>query len=138
MASTPTPDCDSRAADNPRVKVIRPLAELEREAILEAVDYCGLENAATLLGIGKTTLYRKLRLYRVSLLETKSSDSTIMIPLERMRVLVHEADRAAKLLFRCPDETAPLVAQSLSKQVEGFCQEVPQLKTWTTTSTYSD
>jgi len=80
---------------------------------------------------GTTTLYRKLLLYRASVLgQSPESKTVIAIPVERMRVLIHEADRAAKLLFHYQEETAPLLAQSLSKQVESFCQEVPQLNTW--------
>ena len=131
MVSTPT-DCDGGANGNRLgVKIIRPLPELEREAILEAVECCGPEKAAELLGIGTTTLYRKLLLYRASVLgQSPDSKTVIAIPVERMRVLIHEADRAAKLLFHYQEETAPLLAQSLSKQVESFCQEVPQLNTW--------
>jgi transcriptional regulator of acetoin/glycerol metabolism len=42
-----------------------PLAEVERHHILEVVEYTGgeLTAAAHILGIGKTTLYRKLKLY---------------------------------------------------------------------------
>lgn len=45
-----------------------PLRELERQAILRAISACGGDKvfAARLLGIGKTTLYRKLRSYRKS------------------------------------------------------------------------
>lgn len=41
----------------------RSLAEVEREAILEAVAFLGPRRAYQSLGIGKTTLYRKLKLY---------------------------------------------------------------------------
>ena len=44
---------------------IRPLAELEKQAILVALKKCKDDKvlAAHALGIGKTTLYRKLELY---------------------------------------------------------------------------
>jgi DNA-binding NtrC family response regulator len=44
-----------------------PIAELERRAILHALDYTGGDRAvaAHLLGIGRTTLYRKLKEYKV-------------------------------------------------------------------------
>jgi hypothetical protein len=85
MASTPTADGDSRLSS----KVIRPLAELERDAILEAVDCCGAEQAAKLLGIGTTTLYRKHLLYSAAALASQSHDArtVLVIPLERVRVL---------------------------------------------------
>ena len=46
---------------------IVPLAEVEREEILFAIEATGnqLPLAAELLGIGRTTLYRKLRAYGV-------------------------------------------------------------------------
>jgi len=58
------------------------------------------------------------------------SRTAIAIPLEKMRVLLHEADRAAKALLFSKEETLLLIAQALSKQVESFCQAIPQLKTW--------
>jgi DNA-binding NtrC family response regulator len=44
-----------------------PLAELERRAIMNALDYTKGDRAiaAHLLGIGRTTLYRKLKEYQV-------------------------------------------------------------------------
>ena len=115
-----------------RIRIIRPLAELEREAILKAVECCGPEQAAKALGIGTSTLYRRLFLYRASVLGPPSSESklAIVIPLENLRVLLHEADRAAKTLFLCKDETGPLVAQRLSKLIEEFTHKLPQLNTW--------
>ena len=46
--------------------MIRPLAILEREAILAALEETNgdAKKASQLLGIGKTTLYRKLNQYR--------------------------------------------------------------------------
>jgi len=47
---------------------VKPLAELEREAILEAIRRLNGDKlqAARLLGIGKTTLYRKLKEYGIA------------------------------------------------------------------------
>ena len=47
--------------------VILPLNEIEKRAILEALDYTKGDHtmAAQLLGIGRTTLYRKLKEYRL-------------------------------------------------------------------------
>src|ERR1700730_16848094 len=42
---------------------IRTLEELERWRIIQAVNKVGASKAARLLGIGKTTVYRKLKLY---------------------------------------------------------------------------
>ena len=43
---------------------IRPLKEVEQEAILVAVKRLGVHGAAAALGIGKTTIHRKLRDYQ--------------------------------------------------------------------------
>jgi transcriptional regulator with PAS, ATPase and Fis domain len=47
---------------------VMPLAELEKQAILRALEYTKGDRvtAATLLGIGRTTLYRKLKEYELS------------------------------------------------------------------------
>jgi DNA-binding NtrC family response regulator len=45
------------------VTTIRKLADVERELILEAVAQLGAVPAAKALGIGKTTLYRRLKEY---------------------------------------------------------------------------
>ena len=44
----------------------RPLSEIERHAIEEALAFCGgnVVQAARLLGVGKDTLYRRLAQYR--------------------------------------------------------------------------
>lgn len=44
---------------------IRKLADVERELILEAVARLGALPAAAALGIGKTTLYRRLKEYGI-------------------------------------------------------------------------
>jgi DNA-binding NtrC family response regulator len=47
--------------------VVMPLSEIEKRAILDALEYTKGDHtmAATLLGIGRTTLYRKLKEYRL-------------------------------------------------------------------------
>ena len=46
---------------------IMPLAQMERQAILRALEYTKGDRltAASLLGIGRTTLYRKLKEYEL-------------------------------------------------------------------------
>ena len=53
------------ATDGPNNSEIAPLREIERRAILHALRETGGDKVATarLLGIGKTTLYRKLKKY---------------------------------------------------------------------------
>jgi transcriptional regulator with PAS, ATPase and Fis domain len=54
-------------APAPAPTPVLPLAELERQAILRALEYTGGDRltAASLLGIGRTTLYRKLKEYQL-------------------------------------------------------------------------
>jgi len=56
---------DATARPTPRPQEVRPLADLEREAILHALDVVGgnRKRAAELLGIGERTLYDRLKKY---------------------------------------------------------------------------
>ena len=55
---------DRRIHDSPIV----PLTQIERQAIMDALEYTKGDRAiaATLLGIGRTTLYRKLKEYQLA------------------------------------------------------------------------
>ncbi len=57
----------SGAATAPALAPVVPLAELERQAIMRALEYTKGDRltAASLLGIGRTTLYRKLKEYEL-------------------------------------------------------------------------
>jgi transcriptional regulator with PAS, ATPase and Fis domain len=56
------------AGDGAQVCPVLPLVEIERRAILHALDYTKGDRmmAANLLGIGRTTLYRKLKEYQIA------------------------------------------------------------------------
>jgi DNA-binding NtrC family response regulator len=58
------PAIDPRFLDSP----ILPLTEMERRAIVHALEYTKGDRlmAAGLLGIGRTTLYRKLKEYQMA------------------------------------------------------------------------
>jgi DNA-binding NtrC family response regulator len=56
---------------------IRTLEELERWRIIQAVNKVGALKAARLLGIGKTTVYRKLKLYETFPPQRKSRGQSI-------------------------------------------------------------
>jgi DNA-binding NtrC family response regulator len=66
-ANSESPASDAPAARQPAVTII-PLMELERRAILNALEYTRGDRAvaAHLLGIGRTTLYRKLKEYQLA------------------------------------------------------------------------
>jgi DNA-binding NtrC family response regulator len=57
----------------------QPLEEMERWTIIQAVKKVGVLKAARLLGIGKTTVYRKLKLYQVPLPGRKSRDESVEV-----------------------------------------------------------
>jgi len=63
--SSAGPPADPRAIQN--APVVVPLLELERRAIVNALEYTKGDRsvAAHLLGIGRTTLYRKLKEYQL-------------------------------------------------------------------------
>jgi transcriptional regulator with PAS, ATPase and Fis domain len=58
---------EHRSADTGRPPIV-PLTQMERQAILEALEYTKGDRAiaANLLGIGRTTLYRKLKEYQLA------------------------------------------------------------------------
>lgn len=82
------------------------LAELEREAILNAVREHGTLGAATELGVGKTTIYRKLKEYGVKSVRGPETDgraaalSTVRSPRFLVLPLSAEEVQAADLV--CP------------------------------------
>ena len=59
-----SPEIDRRFLDSP----ILPLPEMERRAIVHALEFTKGDRlmAAGLLGIGRTTLYRKLKEYQMA------------------------------------------------------------------------
>ena len=69
--------CQRRAGphDQPAMEVIASITDVERRAILRAIEQLNGDRplAAKLLGIGKTTLYRKLKEYQ----ETDESTTSI-------------------------------------------------------------
>ena len=82
MAATAQLARPSASLDTPAVfplqPVILPLSEIEKRAILEALAYTKGDHttAAQLLGIGRTTLYRKLKEYRLEGPESRFAGST--------------------------------------------------------------
>lgn len=66
-APVPEPQAPERRQPHREHQVV-PLFEVEKQAILRALDYTNGDRsvAATLLGIGRTTLYRKLKEYQVA------------------------------------------------------------------------
>lgn len=83
------------------------LAEIEREAILTAVGEFGLREAARCLGVGKTTIYRKLKEYGVkngdlrrTTVEQSAALATVRSP--RFLMLPSSAAEVQKADLVCP------------------------------------
>lgn len=63
--------------DMPQPQPVLSLQELERQAIIRAALVCQgqLNEMATLLGIGRTTLWRKIKLHQIDIQQFKSAES---------------------------------------------------------------
>ena len=78
------------------------LEDAERSMIMGAIkDACTLRDilaAANRLGMGKTTLYRKLRQYGLTSVTDNQAVKSLMLTKERIKRLRAEADRLENLL----------------------------------------
>jgi DNA-binding NtrC family response regulator len=85
LSGPPKPQ-DLAPAERTAHSPILPLSEIEKRAILEALDYTKGDHsmAAHLLGIGRTTLYRKLKEYRLetAVIEPRPVEPAQMIEVE--------------------------------------------------------
>lgn len=113
MSSLPNPATDTSNYCPPT------LAEVERQVITETVAMLGALRAAKALGIGKTTVYRKMREYG------------LRMPLDNMDIpqhrytsnvaqLVFDAQRTAAFLKRCPGVVAGSLATALRRSTAPF------------------
>ncbi len=89
---------------------IRPLKEIEREAILVAVKQLGVSGAASVLGVGRTTIHRKLRSYQAG-------------SVTKVNALLAAAAKAAEFLRWCQGTMAPRLGERLDAAIQDF-QEV--------------
>jgi hypothetical protein len=90
---------------------IRPLVEIEREAILSAVSEYQVPEAARLLGIAKTTLYRRLKNYGITLPLPDNGSSIparntpikkANTPITHLLLLPSTAEELPKAILKCP------------------------------------
>jgi hypothetical protein len=100
--------------------VIEPLADVERRHILEAVRVLGMTEAGRALGIGKTTLYRKLHEYRGQTPVTSSEPRIPVVTLEELKPLLVSAKASADYLLRCVG-TAHKLGEALQRELALFC-----------------
>ncbi len=97
---------------------IRPLKEVEQEAILVAVKRLGVHGAAAALGIGKTTIHRKLRDYQKH--DAEPEVGWRAVPLTKVNELLAAAAKATEFLRWCQGTMAPRLGQQLDAAVEDF------------------
>lgn len=105
---------------------LRPLKEVERQAILVAVRRLGVRGAAAALGIGRTTIRRKLRDYQKH--DAQPEGGWRAVPLTKMNELLAAAAKAAEFLTWCQGTMAPRIGQQLGVAVEDFrksCMTTP-------------
>jgi hypothetical protein len=97
---------------------IRALKEIERQAILVAVKRLGVHGAAAALGIGKTTIHRKLRDYQKY--DAEPEGGWRAVPLTKVNELLAAAAKATEFLRWCQGTMAPRLGHQLDAAVEDF------------------
>ena len=100
---------------------IRPLKEIEREAILVAVKQLGVSGAASVLGVGRTTIHRKLRSYQAGSPEPEPGWRAV--PVTKVNALLAAAAKAAEFLRWCRGTMAP-------RLVSGWMQPFRTFRKW--------
>lgn len=95
---------------------IRPLKEVEQAPILVAVKRLGVLGAAAALGIGKTTIHRKLRDYQQH--DADPEWAWRAVPLAKVNELLAAAAKATEFLKWCQGAMAPRLCQQLGAAVE--------------------
>jgi len=75
MLPVPLDDLSNVPEEVHEVAPIKKLSQVEKETILEAIEYCNgnVVQAANLLGIGKTTIYDRLRTWGITIKRTVQS-----------------------------------------------------------------
>ena len=95
---------------------IRPLKEIEREAILVAVKQLGVSGAASVLGVGRTTIHRKLRSYQAGSPEPEPGWRAV--PVTKVNALLAAAAKAAEFLRWCQGTMAPRLGERLDATIQ--------------------
>lgn len=92
---------------------MKTLAQVEREAIIAAVQECGKLEAARQLGIGKTTLYCKLKRYGINvhaLTQSRALGRLTPRPITFLFLPTTAAEQA-KAKLKCPACRAILLSK---------------------------
>ena len=105
----------------PQPSDIIPLKEVEKHAILVAVKRLGVQGAAIALGIGKTTIHRKLREWQYDGRDSEPGWRTV--PITKLNTLLTAAAKATEFLKWCQGTMAP----RLGEQLDAAIQELRQV-----------
>ena len=100
----------------PQPPDIIPLKELEKHAILVAVRRLGVQGAALALGVGKTTIHRKLREWRYDGSESEPGWRTV--PITKLNALLRSAAKATEFLKWCQGTMAPRLGNQLDTAIQ--------------------
>jgi hypothetical protein len=100
----------------PQQPDIIPLKEVEKHAILVAVRRLGVQGAALALGVGKTTIHRKLREWQYDGRESESGWRTV--PITKPDTLLSAAAKATEFLKWCQGSMAPRFGQQLDAAIQ--------------------
>ena len=99
----------------PQPPDIIPLKELEKHAILVAVRRLGVQGAALALGMGKTTIHRKLREWQYDGSESEPGWRTV--PITKLNALLRSAAKATEFLKWCQGTMAPRLGNQLDAAI---------------------
>jgi len=100
----------------PQQPDIIPLKELEKQTILVAVRRLGVQGAALALGVGKTTIHRKLREWRYDGSESEPGWRTV--PITKLNALLRSAAKATEFLKWCQGTMAPRLGNQLDAAIQ--------------------
>src|SRR5207237_9953857 len=95
---------------------ISPLKALEKHAILVAVRRLGVQGAALALGVGKTTIHRKLRAWQYDGSESEPGWRTV--PITKLNALLRSAAKATEFLKWCQGTMAPRLGNQLDAAIQ--------------------
>src|SRR5947208_11295955 len=100
----------------PQQPDIIPLKELEKQTILVAVRRLGVQGAALALGVGKTTIHRKLREWQYDRREPESGWRTV--PITKLNTLLSAAAKATEFLKWCQGTMEPRLGDQLDAAIQ--------------------